>query len=60
MTRDITAYGAAAARRLLDELAGETTGDVEQPRAELQPRGSTGAAALEESRADHRRGRDAG
>jgi DNA-binding LacI/PurR family transcriptional regulator len=42
LTRDIPAYGAAAARLLLAEIDGEAGGDVEAARAELLPRGSTG------------------
>ena len=42
MTRDIPSYGGAVARRLLSEIDGEGTGDVEEQRAELVPRGSTG------------------
>jgi DNA-binding LacI/PurR family transcriptional regulator len=45
MTRDVTEFGALACRRLraiIDDPA--TAVDVEAPRAELQPRGSTGPA----------------
>jgi DNA-binding LacI/PurR family transcriptional regulator len=42
LTRDISHYGAATARLLLAEIDGEGGGDVEQARAELLPRGSTG------------------
>jgi DNA-binding LacI/PurR family transcriptional regulator len=45
VTRDITAYGAAAARRLLAEIEGEETGNVEAPAALLTPRASTGPPA---------------
>ena len=41
MARDITAYGAAASRRLLAEIESPGLGDVETPRAELTTRGST-------------------
>jgi DNA-binding LacI/PurR family transcriptional regulator len=44
LTRDIPHFGASAARRLLDEIAGDAVGDVDEPRAELEPRGSTGRA----------------
>jgi DNA-binding LacI/PurR family transcriptional regulator len=42
VTRDIQAYGVAATRHLLAVVEGKTTGDVETPRGELTPRGSTG------------------
>ena len=42
MTRDIPSYGRAVARRLLAEIDGHGAGDVEEQRAELVPRGSTG------------------
>jgi DNA-binding LacI/PurR family transcriptional regulator len=42
ITRDIQAYGAAAARQLLAAVDGEATPDVETRRGELTPRGSTG------------------
>jgi DNA-binding LacI/PurR family transcriptional regulator len=42
MTRDIPSYGSAVARRLLAEIDGQGAGDVEEQRAELVPRGSTG------------------
>ena len=42
MTRDIPSYGSAVARRLLAEIDGHGAGDVEEQRAELVPRGSTG------------------
>jgi DNA-binding LacI/PurR family transcriptional regulator len=42
VTRDIHAYGIAATRHLLAVVDGEAAGDVETPRGELTPRGSTG------------------
>jgi DNA-binding LacI/PurR family transcriptional regulator len=42
VSRDIPAYGTAAARRLLASIENEAAGDVETPRGELTPRGSTG------------------
>jgi DNA-binding LacI/PurR family transcriptional regulator len=42
VTRDIQAYGVAAARQLLAVVEGEEPTDVETPRGELTPRGSTG------------------
>lgn len=42
--RDIPAYGAIAARRLLEAIAGETVGDHQDVPAQLTTRGSTGAA----------------
>ena len=44
VTRDIEAYGAAAARQLLAAIDGEEPGDLEAPAAELTPRGSTAPA----------------
>jgi DNA-binding LacI/PurR family transcriptional regulator len=44
VTRDIPAYGAAAANRLIELIGGEAVGDLETPRGELTPRASTGAA----------------
>jgi DNA-binding LacI/PurR family transcriptional regulator len=41
ITRDIEAYGIAAAARLLAAVEGKTKGDVETGRGELTPRGST-------------------
>lgn len=41
ITRDITAYGATAAAHLLAVIEGETRADIEVPRGELTPRGST-------------------
>jgi DNA-binding LacI/PurR family transcriptional regulator len=43
ITRDITAYGIAAARRLLEAIEGEAEGDVQTTRGELTTRGSTAA-----------------
>ena len=45
ITRDIEAFGIAAARHLLAAIEGEATGDVETVRGELTPRGSTARAA---------------
>ncbi len=42
ITRDIEAYGVAAAQHLFRVIDGETSDDVEVPRGELTPRGSTG------------------
>jgi DNA-binding LacI/PurR family transcriptional regulator len=42
VTRDITAYGAKVANRLLAEIEGEGEGNVEAKRAELTTRASTG------------------
>jgi DNA-binding LacI/PurR family transcriptional regulator len=42
--RDIPAYGAAAARRLLAAVDGDDGGDVETPVGQLVPRASTGPA----------------
>jgi DNA-binding LacI/PurR family transcriptional regulator len=42
VTRDIQAYGIAATRHLLAVIEGRAEGDVETPRGELTPRGSTG------------------
>ena len=39
ITRDIEAYGVAAARRLLAAIDGRAAGDVETPRGELTIRG---------------------
>jgi len=41
ITRDIGAYGATAASHLLQVIEGEAEGDIEVPRGELTPRGST-------------------
>jgi DNA-binding LacI/PurR family transcriptional regulator len=41
ITRDIQAFGTAAARALLAAIDGEPTRDIETPRGELTPRGST-------------------
>jgi hypothetical protein len=45
ITRDIGAYGLAAARHLLAVIDGEAPGDIETVRAELTIRGSTGDRA---------------
>jgi len=45
ITRDIQAFGVEAARHLLAAIDGEAEGDVEVPRGELTPRGSTGRPA---------------
>ena len=42
ITRDITGFGAQAARHLLAAIDGEATGDVETVVGELTTRGSTG------------------
>ncbi len=42
VSRDISAYGVEASRRLLAEIDGAGDGDVVTPRGELTPRGSTG------------------
>ncbi|HEY1366762.1 MAG TPA: LacI family DNA-binding transcriptional regulator [Gaiellaceae bacterium] len=44
VARDVTAYGAAAARRLLAAIDEDDAGDVETARGELVVRGSTGRA----------------
>jgi DNA-binding LacI/PurR family transcriptional regulator len=44
ITRDIEAYGAAAARHLLASIEGAPVGDLETPSGELTTRGSTGRA----------------
>jgi DNA-binding LacI/PurR family transcriptional regulator len=41
ITRDITAYGVAAVRLLLEAIEGRANGDVEMSRGELTTRGST-------------------
>jgi DNA-binding LacI/PurR family transcriptional regulator len=46
ITRNITAYGADTARRLLATLDGEPIADVETTRGELTPRGSTASPAV--------------
>jgi DNA-binding LacI/PurR family transcriptional regulator len=43
ITRDITAYGVAAARHLLDAIDGRAEGDVQTMRGDLTTRGSTAA-----------------
>ena len=45
ITRDIGAFGVAAAHQLLATVDGEATGDLEAARGELTPRGSTGRPA---------------
>jgi DNA-binding LacI/PurR family transcriptional regulator len=58
VTRDIEAYGVAATRRLLEEIGGSGSGDVEAPPGELTPRASTGPiGAVAALRASRRRGR---
>lgn len=47
--RDIPAYGAHAARLLLDSIAGVQTGGVEDETARLRPRGSTARPATDHS-----------
>jgi len=42
ITRDITGFGATAARQLLAAIDGEATEDVATVRGELTTRGSTG------------------
>jgi DNA-binding LacI/PurR family transcriptional regulator len=44
LTRDIPAYGAHAAQRLLALIAGESVPPFEDQAAVLTPRGSTGPA----------------
>ena len=46
VTRDIPAYGAAAAKQLLAAIDGKSPEDVETPRGMLTPRGSTGPAPV--------------
>jgi DNA-binding LacI/PurR family transcriptional regulator len=41
VTRDVVAYGSAAARRLLQEVDGEASGDVETPSGALTVRATT-------------------
>ena len=55
MSRDVTDFGALACKRLLAMIDDPTaTDDVEAPRAELLPRGSTGPApAVRSARAAH-------
>lgn len=50
ITRDITAYGVAAARRLLDAIEGDAEGDVQTTRGELTTRGSTSARRVPAAR----------
>jgi DNA-binding LacI/PurR family transcriptional regulator len=55
ITRDIVAYGVAAARHLLDAIDGRPPHDVETLRGELTPRGSTGPARWSNGRRPRRR-----
>jgi len=55
ITRDITQYGVMATRHLLKTLEGEAPEDVETPRGELTPRGSTAAPPGARGRAGRRR-----
>ncbi|MFG1960241.1 LacI family DNA-binding transcriptional regulator [Nonomuraea sp. NPDC049028] len=48
LTRDIPAYGAHAAQRLLALIAGETVPPFEDQAARLTPRGSTGAVLIDQ------------
>jgi DNA-binding LacI/PurR family transcriptional regulator len=50
ITRDITTYGAEAARRLLEAVDGRGDGDVETVRGELTTRGSTARLAAHAAR----------
>jgi DNA-binding LacI/PurR family transcriptional regulator len=50
ITRDITTYGAEAARRLLEAVDGSGDGNVETVRGELTTRGSTARLAAPASR----------
>jgi DNA-binding LacI/PurR family transcriptional regulator len=54
VTRDITAYGAAASKRLLEAIDGSATGDVEVPPGVLTPRGSTAPPRRAEPRGPRR------
>ncbi|MGZ4386584.1 MAG: LacI family DNA-binding transcriptional regulator [Gaiellaceae bacterium] len=56
VTRDIVAYGAAASRHLLAEIADQGQGDVQTPRGKLTPRGSTGRAPSASTRRRSRSG----
>ena len=58
VTRDIPAYGAAATRLLLAAIEGQSPEDIETPRAELMPRGSTGPAPMTLSAATQSAGVD--
>ena len=51
ITRDIEAFGSAAARHLLAAIEGRAVGDLETVRGELTPRGSTAPCAAPRSRA---------
>jgi DNA-binding LacI/PurR family transcriptional regulator len=48
ITRDIEQFGASAATHLLGIVDGSVSGDVEVPRGELTPRGSTAPPRLDE------------
>jgi DNA-binding LacI/PurR family transcriptional regulator len=54
VARDIPAYGEAAAVRLLAEIEGRGTGDVEIPHGVLTPRGSTAPPSALRSRRPRR------
>jgi DNA-binding LacI/PurR family transcriptional regulator len=41
ITRDIASYGVLTTKHLLAVIEGEANGDIEAPRGELTPRGST-------------------
>jgi DNA-binding LacI/PurR family transcriptional regulator len=58
LTRDIPAYGAGATKQLLAAIDGQSLEDVETPRAELTPRGSTGPAPAPRPVATQRTGAD--
>ncbi len=55
ITRDIEAYGAAAARHLLAAIESGNVGDLETPSGELTTRGSTGRAPADETVPPRRR-----
>jgi DNA-binding LacI/PurR family transcriptional regulator len=55
VTRDVTQYGAAAIRRLLEAIDGRDTGDVETPAGQLLVRGSTGPAPTRNPSSSSRR-----
>lgn len=57
ITRDITQYGVMATRHLLKTLEGHAPEDVETPRGELTPRGSTAAPRRSARNRAGRRGR---
>jgi DNA-binding LacI/PurR family transcriptional regulator len=54
VTRDITEYGAAAIRRLLEAIEGGDEGNVETPAGQLVVRGSTGPAPKRTTQARRR------